>query len=505
MAKGPAPPPAHDGDYTVALPAPGLTSLVELEHGADARRTKMIGMLMGGMKDLWKILAVCAIFAIGFKMISSFCKTKKADCRRLKPIARFMMWIGWDEFETFDALITVHSVGEIKKDGMLGEKEFKVVINFNWSKWETSPTKDCKWEQSKGLTIPQGATEGEVALYSLGTIKNSRLGGFTLDVMQDMLDEKKKFWNEKKKYKIESGGKLVGTLSMTFRRRGEGQDAMPPLPIAGIDEEGGLAIEVLQEWEELRKTPGYVAPPAGEKLEGERAIFLLSKVLTDELREVDEKGKELGKVYVRTVCCNFADIQGDNRKEELRNQQEKARKKGLTELETKWYWCWYEDKEAAEKKWTHPDGFFPLQTVTQVIRTPDRTDQFVIKHSGGKLKYRRESGKGLDVWVDGLNIVVNACRTMQKDKKEGSKKEEEAMQRMMSLHQQWCQSHGGLPQDKNQWNEWKETFRSNNYDEELITNFYQKVVAPQLAAMPQQRSDPKAGTKAKAKSQSGHR
>lgn len=79
------------------------------------------------------------------------------------------------------------------------------------------------------------------------------------------------------------------------------------------------------------------------------------------------------------------------------------------------------------------------------------------------------------------------------------------MQRMMSLHQQWCQSHGGLPQDKNQWNEWKETFRSNNYDEELITNFYQKVVAPQLAAMPQQRSDPKAGTKAKAKSQSGHR
>eukprot|EP00932_Pfiesteria_piscicida_P005717 SRR837773.15630.p1 GENE.SRR837773.15630~~SRR837773.15630.p1 ORF type:complete len:166 (+),score=49.19 SRR837773.15630:31-498(+) len=143
---------------------------------------------MGVGKDIIKVLGACALFAIMYKLINGFCKSKAADCRRCTVIAKLLLWSGWDDFETFPMFVTVHSVGDIKKDGLVGAKEYKIEVAFNWSKFETRVTKDCKWEQTKVLDVPQGAAECRVTLFSIGNIHNSKLGGFTLDVKKQMLD-----------------------------------------------------------------------------------------------------------------------------------------------------------------------------------------------------------------------------------------------------------------------------------------------------------------------------
>lgn len=459
-------------------------------HGADLamatsqawslmQRNMLQSQLIPGLgmgKELLKIMALCACCVIAFKMISSFLGSRRGDLRRCSTCARFLLWIGWDEFECFDVIATVHSVQDIKKDGLLGEKEFKITIQFRWSKFETTPTKDCRWDQTKGMEVPQGSSECTMTLWSLGSFRDSKVGSNSLFVKKQMLDNEL-FWGRKQKFKMESKGKAVGTLLCTFRKKGEGDDGgLSDLPISGIDMESGLAIEVLAEWEKLCDTPGYAKPEG--KLEGEEALFLLSKVLTDDLREISSGGKELGKVFIRVVNCNFADLQGDNRDEELQKQIKKAKKKGVVGLEKKWYWCWYEDERAGMNKWTHPDGFIPLSGISNVHRAPERHDEFLIKYSsaGSKdfLRYRRESGKGLDVWVDGLDIAYQSARNVAKKVKEAADKEEEALRRMQVMHKQWVQTRG-MPSSQAEWKEWFDYFKANNYDEELINKTYQSI------------------------------
>jgi len=67
-----------------------------------------------------------------------------------------------------------------------------------------------------------------------------------------------------------------------------------------------------------------------------------------------------------------------------------------------------------------------MASILSVHRTPNRNDQFQIKFSddGEKdhLTYRRESGKGLDVWVEGIDLCASECRKQVKDKKSAVEK-----------------------------------------------------------------------------------
>lgn len=413
---------------------------------------------------MMKLLAGCVCILILFKLISSIdCYGKKLDCRRCKLCARFLMWAGWDEFQGFRLLATVHSVADIQNKGMLGgEKLFKVKVAFRWSYFMTSSTQDMKWEQTKGMDVPQGADECVITLFSEGKIKDTKLGEYVLETKRDMLDAKK-FWGEKKKLKLENKGKLVGTILITFRNQDDeenGGGGGGELPIEGIDEDSALAIAIREAYEDMIKdgsiklpepravaapvpvpsgegeeaaAPAFVAPEQAEedppKLEGNLKIDCLGRCITGPLREVSTKdGKEAGKTFVRVIQCNFAELQGDEMRDEMKKQWQKAQQKGLNELPKKWYWVWYEDKKAAyhEKKWHDPDGYIPMTAISKINRQPDRNDQFVITYveDGDKktLTYRREGGKSLDVWLDGLDACFNECRSVAKEEKENEGK-----------------------------------------------------------------------------------
>eukprot|EP00913_Durusdinium_trenchii_P011129 g10451.t1 len=176
----------------------------------------------------------------------------------------------------------------------------------------------------------------------------------------------------------------------------------------------------------------------GEKLDGEKKI-------AGDLREIDAEGKEKGKVYVRVVNCNFAELKGEDMKEEWAKQCEKARKKGLKQPQRKWYFCWYGSKNEAldAEKWHFPDGFFPLATMTAVHRSPERQeserDQFLVKYSAGSketLIYRREQGKALDAWVEGLDMANQEIRENMKEEKEAEEMEEKEKAKARMMHGQ---------------------------------------------------------------------
>ncbi|CAE7944130.1 MTERF6, partial [Symbiodinium sp. KB8] len=396
---------------------------------------------------------------------------------RFKIIAQCLLAWGWDEFETFEVLMSVHSVQDIQNDGLFGKKEFKVKASFNWSNTETSGTQDMRWEQTKKLEIPQGAAEGIISLWSLGTIKDSKVASYSLDTKKDMLDKAESFFGKKQKLKLQYKGKTVGTLLITFRKRGKGEGDIGDCPIDGIDEDSPLLIDINNAIQEMVKKKELQPLQKGQKLDGERKIAVLAKTLQGDLREIDLEGKEKGKVYVRTIHCNFAELKGDDMKEEWAKQCEKARKKGLKYPQRKWYFAWYGSKNEATdpEKWHHPDGFFPLATMTAVHRSPERQDQFLVKYTAGAketLVYRREQGKALDAWVEGLDLANQEIRENMKEEKEKEEMEEKEKAKAKMMHGQWMQKNG-MPTNEEQWTAWFQWMKSGHLDEETIRNFYQ--------------------------------
>lgn len=471
-------------------------------------------MMPPGASTMMKGAGACILCLILYKLLSKIdCAAKRMDCRRCRLCSKLLLATGYDEFPTFRVTVTVHSVQDIKNKGLLGEKEFKVQVGFKWSKFITTPTKDMRWDQTKGMDVPQGSDECNLILVQEGKFRDSTVGTFTLETQREMISAKR-FWGEKKKFKLEGkGGKLVGTLLITFRKsEDDDEDPMSQLPIDGVDEDCAMAIAIRDAHEEMVKE-GLVVDPKkiydkkkkeaqtkkaaeaakaaalarakgedGEaaaaavnaedleiefempQLKGDLKLDCLSRCISGPLREIDKEGKEAGKVYVRCVGCNFAELQGDNMKEEMSKQWKKAQEKGLNQLEKKYYWAWYEDKKAAysDSKWHYPDGYIPMTAISSVHRSPERNDQFVVKYNDDGKKeafiYRREQGRGLDVWIDGIDITFEEARKQTKDKKEGGKNEEDkansewrAKQMSKAYFKRW-----GKPKNEQEWDTWQE-------------------------------------------------
>ncbi|CAK9009345.1 unnamed protein product [Durusdinium trenchii] len=380
-----------------------------------------------------------------------------------------------------------------------------------------------RWEQTKKLEVPQGAAEGVISLWSLGTIKDAAGGGsgdskvasYSLDTKKepgcrlgfaggfpvgpwwvrggagpstdrlnlplrpiacwDMLDKAESFFGRKQKFKLQHKGKTApGPQILRFGVISKKQTGYDWNPLR-IDEDSPLLIDV--------------ANAIQDTLDGEKKIAVLAKTLQGDLREIDAEGKEKGKVYVRVVNCNFAELKGEDMKEEWAKQCEKARKKGLKQPQRKWYFCWYGSKNEAldAEKWHFPDGFFPLATMTAVHRSPERQeserDQFLVKllgclvlwYSAGSketLIYRREQGKALDAWVEGLDMANQEIRENMKEEKEAEEMEEKEKAKARMMHGQWMQRNG-MPQNEEQWTAWFQWMKSGNLEDESIRNFYQ--------------------------------
>jgi hypothetical protein len=413
-------------------------------------------MIPGVGRDAMKCLMGCVCLLVLYKLIISIdCNSKKLDCRRFKIIARFLMYIGYDEYQTFRVTVTVHSLDGQKPQGWTGaDRKFKVKVAFKWSFMMTAATDTMKWEQTKGLDVPQGTEECYVYLIEEGAIKkNCVMGEYVLDLKRDMIDAKK-FWGERKRLKLEKNGTPMGAIAISFRNFDDpdgGGGGMGELPIDGIDEDGGLALAIREAYEEMQKEDKIPkpepkptaagaegedgAPPAAVesevvKLEGHLKIDCLGRCCTGPLRWLDKADKDLGKVFVRIIHCNVAELSGDDMKKEMAAQWKKANEKGLTELQKKWYFVMYHDKKDAYhfKNWHDPIEFFPMTAISKISRDPKKNDAFVVTHQDPDAaddksikKFKREGGRSLDVWYDGLDHCFREVREVVKAEKEKEK------------------------------------------------------------------------------------
>lgn len=434
----------------------------------------------GLLRSAMKMCLACTCLAVMFKAMGkcNCCESKSFDVRRCGPIARFLRRIEYDEFEATTFFVKVHSVQDVVNKSVLGDKEFTVTVKFKWSKFETPPTKDLRWESAKSIEVPQGASVCRIQLKSpgMGGLRDSTIGELELETKKDMLDRGDDFFNKKQRLKMEKSGKAVATLNITFKQTGsgEGEDG-GLLPIGGVHEDSALYQELLEAYEDYQKQPGFIPLKKDEKLEGERKNMLVSKCLAGQLREVDEKNKDKGQVYVTVRYCNFAELRGKDMEKEMVKQVEKARAQGLTQPKRKWYWVWYPDKAQAEHlhRWHFPDGFFPIVSITGINVDPKRIDQFIIRYANSEKKkdvliYRRTGGKALDVWVDGLNLLKTDVKEAVVESRDKAAEEEAAMQRLRVLNRQFV-AQNGLPKTPEGWKVWYTWLKDDHkYPDELI-------------------------------------
>jgi len=468
---------------------------------------QFLGLVFGPLRTVCKICAACVCIAILFKLLGGInCGSKRCDCRRIRCCGKCLYHQGWDEFETFRVVVSVHSLKDAVGKGMLGgQKNFYVKIAFKWSQFQTVGTTDMRWEQTRAMDVPQGASECVISLLTEGRFGNTRIGGVVLEVKKQMLDRGDEFWGEKQQLSIEMKDTPVGKLVCTFRRVGEGEadgtggggggGSLGGQLIKGIEVESALGVECHKACVEAKEEGrDFGAGP----LEGDEKLELLGRVLCGPLRLINKKGKETDNLYCHLVHCNYAEwksrggqkISSSELKSELKKQMEKARGKGLLKPEKKWYWAWYPSRKDYDHSWEKPDGFIAIIGLTSVHRTPKRQDEFVlhISEDGVKdeLRYRREAGKDLNCWIDGMEKVQMEVRDSKKAGKNAEKRadvESKGKKAKVDEMKNAMNARGGYPQNDEQWKAWFEYFKGQGYQEELIRQLWQECEAERQKAM----------------------
>jgi len=109
-----------------------------------------------------------------------------------------------------------------------------------------------------------------------------------------------------------------------------------------------------------------------------------------------------------------------------------------------------------------------------VHRSPERTDQFIVKYTQGSKKdaliYRRESGKGLDVWIDGIELMFSEVRKTLKEKET----KELMAKKIKSIHKDFV-TKKGTPESAEDWEAWEATFSKQGFPKEEIARYKEKV------------------------------
>jgi len=446
-----------------------------------------------------KIAAIGAALYAAYRCLSALWFSRKCDCRRWKAVGKFLLTSGYDEFEGFEMLVHIHLVQDIQNNGLLGKKEYKVLLGWNWSKAETGGTKDMRWEQVVPLEVPQGAAGGRITLMALGTLKDTPVGNVLLDTKKDMLDKGDVFFGKRQKFVMRNKGKTVGTLVITFRKKGEG--ALANCPIEGVDDNSALYLDLVTKLQELikkKKIPyehsvlNKLKP--GEFVDGDDKVYLLAETLAGNLRRINlEDSSELGKCYIRVLRCNFSELKGKEkeRRKEFQKQLEKAAKKGFKpgEVEKKWYVAIYPNKASAYdgEKYHEPDEFFPLATITSVHRSPGRQDQFLMNYTTKAKQticFRRDAEKALDSWVDGFELAFTEVRETIAEKEEAEDLQAKELVIARQMHASWLQTNG-FPNGDQAWSAWYQYLKSANLEDESIRTLYREITAPQPQAPPQ--------------------
>lgn len=398
-------------------------------------------LLMPGIGPLIRdCVCLMAFFAClaGFYKAGYFdmCLNPKCwDYRRLPCcgswIKKQLLENEYDPFPAFGCHVFVHSVKDIKNTALVGKAQLHAVVSFWYATFQTKPTKEGRWEESSKLSIPQGATECVVTVYSKGTMKTEVVGSATFNILLEIKDEPKA--KEKRWYKLTKDRETKGQIALTFRDielDAYGRDTQPPM-LEGLED-----VTNSQFVEKIRE----LVPAGQTNIGGRRRLEILSKVNRGTLHRL---GGGLGgpkKLYF--AAMNIPPPGGSGK--------------------PKWLWCWYEDEAAFKRSPNEPQGFFALIKVTSVNRNLKKPNQWMIGFQDSEkqkqtleMKLDDNPDRDVEAWVDGFEFHMHIVKEDKLNEKAGNVAAQEVQDAWpeMSTNEKWeyweaTYRKQGMPEDQ---------------------------------------------------------
>lgn len=278
---------------------------------------------------------------------------------------RILFGLGYDKYEETSLIAIVHSVSSVPPT-----KKLKVALRCGTASkntYESRETTNCEWEEPMNIVIEQGSPMVEIHLMSgRQMVAKAEIPVEEIWEYQNASEPKTKI-NLRKT--VASGFQLNPTLALTW--------AFP-------------------ENDNLPLLLGYgIATPEGVQK------------------------KELGLPELSEYCNGWL---------------EKAYKLGLSHRRYfemfkhngQWYWGWTEGRDAKTSE--KLDKSVDASRITSVSPIPEDKHGFIVKYVNDNREKKTivlkcNEGKSRDAWVEGLRLFFSRYRSLQKQRRDSSRRE----------------------------------------------------------------------------------
>jgi len=425
---------------------------------------------IGMIRKAAQVILACACFAMCCACIRRGGNCG-CNCRRLGLCKKFLLWAGYDEFKDCKVHVTVHSMRDTEASQSLFAKgKWRVQVSFWNTKFQTALIEGTKWEQSKVLTVEQGAAECKIQLLqqSMGR-SDIVIGEKILDTNKDILCKEDQL-GIKQCITLDKKGKDVGSIWITFRLPKSDEIDGSDVPIfQGLEEDSALSIHLIQLVEE-EQYPKDMFP-----LEGLQKQKLLGKVLHGNLKDL--KGS---KHYIVVQYCSKLKLLGKEKKEKAAAKMKSAGKgssKGDGELGMNWYWCQWKTKESYEEGRT-PGTYFPIVGISKIESDGKDTSMFSFKDEDDDRKYWQIVGKERSIWVDGLRHIAESIKETVKQDKSSIRLQEKVKEEMPAgwdAHNEYMNNGGTWPKSDEEFKKWESFLFGKGIDHKVIVAMHQQI------------------------------
>lgn len=347
-----------------------------------AQVLSMFFPMYGMMRDC--ALCVMAFACLGY-MYSKVCACSVRD---MKCCSRLLLKTGWDKFETFHMVVTIHAV----KDLQPGRKFIRVEAGSQSFDTTEQQGANAQWEESQKIKVPQGTSSIEIKVMRPGTFKDKTAGTVKLRVLDDIMGGEKakaggKFPSKRWYILLNSKGRGEGSVKLSFLKTGaasaDGDEKQAPM-LGGEDMNPIAQAHLMQAASSLGR---------GASVTGAKRVQVFAKACEGYLRKANAWGNFDTK-YFKAVRIKTG----------------------------KWFLCWWSDKAQADKKPPEkPEGQIAIPAITQVMNHPQERHDFILRYKNrdGSVKdlFLQRVDLDRNIWVELLNAFVQELRAEEREHK----------------------------------------------------------------------------------------
>lgn len=299
-----------------------------------------------------------------WRWLGKRCCGRRFNCRNVSCCRSCLRKVGYDEFEEFTLMFTVHYV-----QGIL-DKDLYVLVNAGWKEIVYPKSDNGNIEKTEIFDVPQGGSELEIEVRSAGLMSDKVIGSCMMNMYEHIV--KGVPVTNKEFCLLNEQGMKVGVVSVSWMKTDSPNASMP---------------RVLQDLE----------TPLSDRLARAHMITVAKKFGKNPwVTKYDVFMKALeGPLRLTRSWGNQLDV----------NLRLRQNAKG------KWEIAWWEEGVKFSEE---PSGSIKIYNIVKVIQHPDTKFSFLIIFRNAM--QTREAAeferidRDRDIWVSCLHVVVSELR-----------------------------------------------------------------------------------------------